>query len=320
MRGAPAPTRPPAAADGDLCAYESDEQRWRAVRERDDAADGRFYYAVTTTGIYNRPSCAARLARRENVEFHASLEELHTRGYRPCRRCQPAEPEPNRLQAAIVARTCLLMNTAVAPPNLDDLAQSAGYSRFHFHRMFKSLTGLTPHAYWTAVRAQRVREELIRARTVSDAIYQSGFTTTGQFYAVSSSILGMTPQEYRAGGAGLEIHSAMGATDADPVLVAMTGTGVCAVLEGPEHAARARLAELFPYAVRRADDRGFEARLAHALARPAAEHPVDALLPRDVRRVCRHERIRRLLRIHLDPASASGSAPAPGQETALQVS
>lgn len=303
MRAAPAPTRPPAAGDSEVCAYESDEQRWRAVRERDDAADGKFYYAVTTTGIYNRPSCAARQARRENVEFHASLEELHTRGYRPCRRCQPGEPEPNRPHAAVVARACLLMNMAVAPPNLDDLAQSAGYSRFHFHRMFKSLTGLTPHAYWTAVRAQRVREELIRARTVSDAIYQSGFNTTGQFYAVSSAILGMTPQEFRAGAAGLEIRSATVVTDAAPVLVAVTDIGVCAVLEGPEQTTRARLAELFPYAVRRADDRCFEARLGQVLARPAALHPVDALLPREVRRVCRHERIRQLLRIHLDHVS-----------------
>lgn len=312
MTAAPAPTRLPAAADAEAYAYASDEQRWRAVRERDDAADGTFYYAVTTTGIYNRPSCAARLARRENVEFHASLEELRLRGYRPCRRCRPGEPEPTREHAALVARVCLLMDTAAAPLNLDELAQSAGYSRFHFHRMFKSLTGLTPHTYWTAVRARRVREELIRARTVSDAIYQSGFTTTGQFYAVSTAILGMTPQEFRAGAAGVEIRYAMASTDEAPVLVAVTEHGVCAVLEGPEQAAREQLAELFPYAVRRADDRWFEARLGRLMARPAARYPVDPLLPREIRRLCRHERIRQLLRIHPDAVADVPKAAALG--------
>ncbi|MFJ9020860.1 bifunctional transcriptional activator/DNA repair enzyme AdaA [Streptomyces sp. NPDC102259] len=286
--------------------YESDEQRWRAVRERDEAADGRFYYVVKTTGIYSRPSCAARLARRENVEFHASLDELHTRGYRPCRRCRPGERQRNRQHADTVARACLLMDAAVDPPNLDDLAQSAGYSRFHFHRMFKSLTGLTPHTYWTAVRARRVREMLIRARTVADAIYQAGFSTNGQFYAVSSAILGMTPQEFRAGGAGVEIRSAVGVTDAGPVLVAVAGKGVCAVIEGPEGATRARLAELFPDARHRADDRWLVERVARELARPAAPHPGAFLLPSEVRRVCRHERIRQSLRTQLHPASGPG--------------
>jgi AraC family transcriptional regulator of adaptative response/methylated-DNA-[protein]-cysteine methyltransferase len=296
------------------CMYENDEQRWRAVRERDKAADGRFYYAVTTTGIYSRPSCAARLARRENVEFYASLEELHTRGYRPCRRCHPGERDMNRLRADIVTRTCQLMNAAVAPPNLDDLAQSAGYSRFHFHRMFTSLTGVTPHAYWTAVRARRVREKLIRARTVSDAIHQAGFNTNGQFYAVSSAILGMTPQAFRAGGAGVEIRSAMGVTDAGPLLVAVAEKGVCAVLEGPEGAARARLVALFPDARHRAGDSWFEARVAQVLARPAALHPGALLLPPEVRRVCRHERIRRSLLTHV----GAGPEPLPGAREAAE--
>ncbi|MHC0430231.1 bifunctional transcriptional activator/DNA repair enzyme AdaA [Streptomyces sp. O3] len=292
-------------------AYESDEQRWRAVRERDEAADGRFYYAVTTTGIYSRPSCAARLARRENVEFHASLDELRVRGYRPCRRCLPGEPELNQPHADIVARTCLLINEAAAPSNLDDLAHGAGYSRYHFHRLFKSLTGVTPHAYWTAVRARRVREELVRTRTVSDAVYRAGFTTIGQFYAVSSAILGMTPQEFRAGGAGVEIRSATGFTDECPVLVAVADKGVCAIVDdpaGPGGAARERLRELFPYAHRRTGGRRLAQRVARALARVGAPHPGARLLPADVREVCRHERIRQAL----TALPEGGTAEAPG--------
>lgn len=284
--------------------YESDEQRWRAVRERDSAADGQFYYAVRTTGVYSRPSCTARLARRENVEFHASPEELRTRGYRPCRRCHPGERELNRSHADVVARTCLLMNVAVAPPNLDDLAQGAGYSRFHFHRLFKSLTGVTPHAYWTAVRAQRVRERLIRTRTVSEAIHQAGFNTAGQFYSVAPAILGMTPQAFRAGGAGVEIRSAAGVADGGPVLVALAEKGVCAVLEGPEGASRARLAELFPDARHRVDDVWFEAQVAQVLARPAALDPGAVLLPPEVRRACRRVRIRQSLQTHLYPGAS----------------
>lgn len=205
--------------------YETDEERWRAVRDGDEAADGTFYYVVRTTGIYSRPSCVARLARRENVEFHSTLEEVRALGYRPCRRCHPDEPEQNRYYADTVARACLLMDGALTPPNLDAVARSAGYSRFHFHRMFKSLTGVTPYAYWTAVRARRVRAELIGARTVSDAIYQAGFNSNGQFYAASSAILGMTPQEFRAGGAGVRIRSAVGTTSLGQVLVAATGKG-----------------------------------------------------------------------------------------------
>lgn len=281
--------------------YDNDEQRWRAVRERDRAADGRFYYAVRTTGIYSRPSCTARLARRENVEFHVSLEELHTRGYRPCRRCRPGERELDRSHADVVAHTCLLMNEAVAPPNWDEMAQSIGYSRFHLHRLFKSLTGVTPYTYWAAVRARRVRERLIRARTVSEAIYQAGFTTNGQFYSAVPAILGMTPQAFRAGGAGVEIRSAAGVAEAGPVLVAVADKGVCAVLEGTESASRARLAELFPHARHLAGDPRLHAQVARVLTRPAALDPGALLLPPEVRRACHHERIRQSLQTRLYP-------------------
>ncbi|WP_419992785.1 bifunctional transcriptional activator/DNA repair enzyme AdaA [Streptomyces boninensis] len=275
--------------------YENDEQRWRAVRERDQDADGRFYYVVTTTGIYSRPSCAGPPARRENVEFHASLEDLNARGYRPCRRCCPGDVEPDRLYADVVARICRLMDAAPARPNLHELAGSAGYSRYHFHRMFKSVTGVTPHSYWTAVRARRVRRALTRTRTIADAIYQAGFNTNGQFYAASSAILGMTPQAFRAGGAGVTIRSAMGMSEAGPVLVAATDKGVCSVVDGPEPAARARLAQLLPHARQQTGDAWFEVRVAQEVAGAQAVHPAALLLPPEVRAVCRHERIRQCL-------------------------
>ncbi|WP_424217617.1 bifunctional transcriptional activator/DNA repair enzyme AdaA (plasmid) [Streptomyces sp. BI20] len=274
--------------------YGTDEERWRAVVARDGAADGAFYYAVTTTGIYSRPSCAARLARRENVEFHTSVGELRARGYRPCRRCRPGESDPRRAYADTVARACRLMDAAVAPPNLDELAQEAGYSRFHFHRLFRSLTGVTPYAYWTAVRAARVRAELRGARTVSDAIYRAGFNTNGQFYAVSPGILGMTPQAFRAGGAGVEVRSAVAVTSLGRILVATADKGVCAVLsEGPGvGAARQRLAALFPRAVHRPAGPRLADLVEGVVAGAEASGAAPAALPAEVLRVCLHERVR----------------------------
>ncbi|MFE1960805.1 bifunctional transcriptional activator/DNA repair enzyme AdaA [Streptomyces sp. NPDC059479] len=305
-------------------AYTTDAERWRAVQRRDEAADGQFYYVVRTTGIYSRPSCAARLARRENVEFHLSLEEVRARGYRPCRRCRPDESVPNRYYADTVARACLLMDGALEPPNLDGLARTAGYSRFHFHRMFRSLTGVTPHAYWTAVRARRVRAELAGARTVSDAIYQAGFNSNGQFYAVSSAILGMTPQVFRAGGDGEVIRSAVGVSSLGPVLVAATDKGVCAVLldgadaradgehDDPGGTLLPRLVEMFPRAEHRADAGWLGARVGRALARADVPEPGRGLLPRRVLRVCLRERIRQELQGLVVPAGhGTGRSAAP---------
>ncbi|MCS0637812.1 helix-turn-helix domain-containing protein [Streptomyces sp. LP05-1] len=290
--------------------YTTDAERWRAVQRRDEAADGAFYYVVRTTGIYSRPSCGARLARRENVEFHSSLEELRARHYRPCRRCHPDEPDPDRTYAEIVARACALMDTAVEPPNLDALARTAGYSRFHFHRLFKSLTGVTPHTYWTAVRARRVRARLTGARTVSDALYAAGFNSNGQFYAATPAILGMTPQSFRAGGAGEVIRTATATGRLGPVLVAAAGKGVCAVLPaGPDDAPYARLAELFPRAALRPGDARFAELVARAVARAEVPEPGRRLLPGPVPLVCHEELIRqelpgRRLREALHPPAA----------------
>lgn len=308
-------TAPPSASG-----YETDEERWRAVRDGDEAADGKFYYVVRTTGIYSRPSCVARLARRENVEFHSSLEEVRALGYRPCRRCHPDEPELNQYYADTVARACLLMDGALTPPNLDAVARSAGYSRFHFHRMFKSLAGVTPYAYWTAVRARRVRAELIGARTVSDAIYQAGFNSNGQFYAASSAILGMTPQEFRAGGAGVRIRSAVGTTSLGPVLVAATGKGVCAVLSdagdgGDDRGLHTRLTELFPHAAHHEDDPAFADLVAQALSRAELPHSGRELLPPTALRVCLRERIRQ----ELTPLATTPPAAKPTPIDALRA-
>ena len=181
------------APDKDGLSFASDDERWDAVLRRDRAADGAFYYSVLTTGVYCRPSCAARLPRRENVRFHASREAAERAGFRPCKRCRPNEAPLAERQAALVAKACRAIEEADEMPSLDALADAAGMSRFHFHRVFKAVTGVTPKAYGAAQRAERVRDELAQGGTVTEAIYGAGFNSSGRFYAAAAGLLGMTP-------------------------------------------------------------------------------------------------------------------------------
>ena len=166
-----------------------DDARWNAVRRRDCAADGTFVYSVRTTGVYCRPSCAARLPRRENVAFHETCAAAERAGFRPCKRCRPSEPARADRQAAAVAAACRLIEEAEEVPSLDMLARAADMSRFHFHRVFKAVTGVTPKAYAETHRGNRVRAELAARDTVTQAIYGAGFNSGSRFYAASSGLL-----------------------------------------------------------------------------------------------------------------------------------
>src|SRR5262245_3455091 len=163
-----------------------DDARWSAVRQRDRTADGAFVFAVSTTGIYCRPSCAARAPRRENVTFHATCADAERAGFRPCKRCRPNEASMAERQAAAIAKACKLIDEAEELPTLTVLARAAGLSRYHFHRVFKTVTGVTPKAYASARRGQRVRDELARSDSVTAAIYGAGFNSNGRFYAAAS--------------------------------------------------------------------------------------------------------------------------------------
>ncbi len=274
----------------------NDEDRWAAVVRRDPAADGLFYYSVRTTGVYCRPSCASRRARRENVRFHATREEAERTGVRPCKRCRPNEPALAEQHAAAVAKACRLIETAEEMPNLDALADAAGMSRFYFHRVFRAITGVTPKAYAAAHRARRVRDELTRSDTVTDAIYGAGFGSSGRFYATSSEVLGMTPTDFRSGGNGTAIRFAVGECSLGSILVAATDKGVCAILIGDDPDALARdLQDRFPKARLIGGDKGFEqlvARIVGFVERPA----LGLDLPLDVRGTAFQQRVWQALR------------------------
>jgi AraC family transcriptional regulator of adaptative response/methylated-DNA-[protein]-cysteine methyltransferase len=161
----------PALEHAPTSRYDTDEERWSAVVARDPNAEDEFVYAVRSTGVYCRPTCAARPAKRRNVTFFATAAEAERAGFRPCKRCRPDRESVRARQARLVAQACETIAKSVEPPNLDALARAAGLSRFHFHRLFKQMTGLTPKAYATAHRTQRVQQELAQGARVTDAIY-----------------------------------------------------------------------------------------------------------------------------------------------------
>ena len=277
-------------------AFSSDSVRWAAVVGRDRRADGVFYYSVRTTGVYCRPSCAARQARRENVSFHATPAEAERAGFRPCKRCRPDSHGLLETRAQAVARACRLIETAEEMPSLDALADVAGLSRFHFHRVFKTTTGLTPRAYAAAHRARRVRDELSRSERVTDAIYGAGFSSSGRFYATASEVLGMTPTDFRAGGDGAVIRFAVGECSLGSILVAATDQGVCAIMLGDKPEALVReLEDRFPKATLVGGDRGFERWVAKVVG--FVEAPALGLdLPLDLRGTAFQQRVWQALR------------------------
>ncbi len=221
----------------------------QAVAGRDTSADGRFVYAVVTTGVFCRPSCAARPARPEHLRFFSDPASATASGYRPCKRCQPDGPPRAEREAALVARACRTIEQAEETPTLDDLARQAGVSPFHFHRLFRRIAGVTPRAYAAAHRARRAQASLRQGESVTASLYAAGFGSSGRFYEAAPAMLGMTPTAFRAGGAGESIRFAFGQAALGHVLVAVTPRGICAILLGDDPAElEADLRRRFPHA------------------------------------------------------------------------
>lgn len=288
LSGAPKPKTAIRAAHRD--------PRWKAILSRDPRADGTFYYAVDTTGVYCRPSCPSRQARPEHVRFYATPAEAEVAGYRACRRCRPSQPTPASRLGALVTEACRLLESSEHLPSLGELASRAGISKYHFHRLFKACTGVTPRAYAAAHRSRRVQAELLRCETVTAAMFEAGYGSTGRFYEVAGDVLGMTPSAYRAGGARTKIRFAVGVCSLGAILVACSVRGVCAIALGddPEELIR-DLEQRFPRAHLIGGDAGFDRLVAMVVGFVEAPH-LGFSLPLDIRGTAFQQRVWEALR------------------------
>lgn len=277
--------------DKSTLAAGSDAARWAAVLARDKSADDTFVFSVKSTGIYCRPSCPARRAKRENIAFHATPAAAEAAGFRPCKRCRPDQKSLDARRAEIVAAACHALETGYEVPSLDELAKTSGLSRFHFHRIFKDLVGVTPKDYATAQRRKNVRQELKRSASVTDAIYSAGFNSSARFYEHAVESLGMTPKRFRAGGKHELLSFAFGHTTLGDILVAASAKGVAAILIGDDRDQLVSdLRKIFPKADLAVGDADFEKtvrRVINLVERP--ELPVD--LPLDIRGTAFQQRV-----------------------------
>ncbi|MDB6061883.1 MAG: O-6-methylguanine methyltransferase [Verrucomicrobiaceae bacterium] len=272
------------------------DPRWAALVARDKNIDGTFFYSVKTTGVYCRPSCSARLARPENISFHNSCAEAERAGFRPCKRCQPNTQALHEKNAALVANACRFIETSEDSPSLADLAERANLSTYHFHRMFKQVTGLTPKQYTNAHRNNRVRAQLTEGSSVTDAIIGAGYNSNSRFYEKSNAVLGMTPTRYREGGQKIDIHFAVGECSLGAILVAQSAQGICAILLDDDPQVLVRdLQDRFPHASLIGGDKNFEKLIATVIG--FVEAPALGLeLPLDVRGTAFQQRVWQALR------------------------
>lgn len=266
-----------------------DDEAWAAVLARDRAFDGRFVTGVLTTGIYCRPSCAARHPRRANVRFFSDGASARAAGLRPCLRCSPDDVSRDERAVLTAIEAIKAAGQVLA---LGDLAARCGYSPAHFQRVFARHTGLSPAAYARALRQERMGEALTEAGNVTDAIYDAGFSGPSRFYSAAGERLGMTPSAWAQGGRGVVIRWAVVSTSLGPMLVAATDKGVCRLSfnEGVE-----ALAARFPKADLVQGGEGFEALLAQVMA--AVEIPGDhSHIPLDVKGTAFQEAVWQALR------------------------
>lgn len=275
----------------------TDDARWLAVQARTPLIDSPFVYAVRTTGVYAQPGSTTRLPKRENVEFFDTAQDAEAAGYRASRSIGGNPSTLSRDRARLVAQACRRIETADIAPSLHDLATEAGLSTYHFHRVFKAETGLTPKAYATANRAHRLRKQLHDAAgTVTDAIYGAGFNANSRFYESADQLLGMRARDYRAGGLGAVIHFAVGQCSLGAILVAQSQRGICAILLGDDPDRLLRdLQDRFPKAQLIGGDMDFEQRVAQVVG--FVEAPAVGLaLPLDVRGTAFQQRVWQALR------------------------
>jgi AraC family transcriptional regulator of adaptative response/methylated-DNA-[protein]-cysteine methyltransferase len=266
-----------------MAMFFADDDKWNALVQRDMQANGGFYYGVLTTDVYCRPVCSSRLPNRGNVRFFDTWEEAEKAGFRPCKRCHPNDKYWQDSQTRAVLNACRIIEDAGTPPKLEEIADKAGLSAFHFHRLFKKITGITPKQYAMEIRLKRIRSCLQSRQTVTEAIYNSGFETSSRFYEKSTAALGMSPSAYKNGAPDINIRHAVVKSYLGWVLAAWTEKGICSVTLGdtPEKL-KEDLYRRFPKAKFKDPDPNFEDILAKVLAAIEAPNSHSFELPLDI--------------------------------------
>ncbi len=263
---------------------------------RDATHGDAFVYAVQTTGIFCRCTCPSKRPHPANVAFFDTAGDAQRAGFRPCKRCRPGASPPEAQTALVIAQACRSIAGGEESPDLTGLANAAGLSPFHFHRLFKKMTGVTPRDYWLGTCSDRLRKSLPAATTVTQAIHDAGFSSTRQFYEIANGTLGMTPKAFRSGGTSAVIRFAIGQCSLGAILVAATGKGICAVLLGDDpDALLTDLQDRFSAAELIGSDKAFEATAAKVIA--VAERPMAKFaLPLDIQGTAFQLRVWKALR------------------------
>ena len=275
--------------------YATEATRWQAVCARDAAADGHFFFAVATTGVYCRPNCAARQPKRENVRFYDTIAAAEAAGFRACKRCRPTGRSIADTQAEAVRHACRLIDEAETPPSLADLAAAVGISPFYFHRVFKGVLGVTPKDYAAGRRIERLKQELDEGTPVAQAIYGAGYGSSSRLYETTHATLGMTPAAFQQGARGKRIQWTVTPTGLGPLLIAATPDGVCMIEFGPDAAAlERRLDERFPSATKLRADADLAAHVA-AVGAYIATPSQGLSLPLDIQGTAFQRRVWRAL-------------------------
>lgn len=267
------------------------DPRWASIVRRERSADGALWYSVVTTGVYCRPSCPSRVAKPENVRIHDTIAQARATGARPCLRCRPDDASCESAQAALVASACRLIEAREERVTLAELAREIGLSPWHFQRVFKAVTGLSPRGYAEALRSGRLRDALRKGTSVTDAIHEAGYGSNGGFYAKAEAVLGMKPHAALRGGTAERLRVAFGRCSLGVVLVASSGKGVAAILMGDDPDSLVKdLQDRFPRAALVGGDRDYERRVATVIA--LVEEPGRGLdLPLDIRGTAFQQRV-----------------------------
>jgi AraC family transcriptional regulator of adaptative response/methylated-DNA-[protein]-cysteine methyltransferase len=298
------------------------DAKWQAVLTKDVRFDGQFVFAVSSTGIYCRPSCGSRRPRREHVSFFQLPEGAEQAGFRACRRCHPRNARLVDPQIQMVQRVCRLIEESEGEPlTLAALSEQLGVSSFHLQRTFKSIMGITPRRYAETCRVNRFKQGVRKGEAITSAIYDAGYGSSSRLYERASSQLGMTPATYGKGGRGAVINYAIVETPLGRLLVAATNKGVCSVTLGDSDVAlKTDLLNEFPAAEIRHDEKPLRSSLKAIVEHLKSKSPhID--LPLDIQATAFQRQVWEQLRAipYGQTHSYSEVAKAIGQEKAVRA-